>query len=240
MRKTHIITALSLFFLPTAISFADLTPNALPAMPETIQEKNQINIENSTESKVETIQKPIKKSEKTLVPVLSDDEIKKQNYESSSDEKFKDYGSLETKKALEILEGADLTFTFTITIDSDKSIKTPIILQPFVIEPDGFVNEFGKYTDLIEEGLNTRFIKISTQIDNPMKGNYVVGYLASFNDPVEATVNFSGEVKGALSRPVKVNEEISRKVNIFVSEQDPVKGPSGREIISVSSDLEIF
>ncbi len=238
MRKTYLITALYLFFLPTAISFADLATSTPSPETETIQEKTQINIENNTESKNEAIQKPIKKSEKTLVPVISD-EIKKQNNDFS-DEKFKEFTSLETKRGLETLEGADLTFSFTVTILSDKSLKTPIILQPFVIEPDGHLHEFGKYTDQIEEGLNTRFIKTPTLIDNPIKGNYVVGYLASFKDPVEATVTFSGVVKGALSRPVKDNGEMARKINIFVTEQPALRGPSGREIISVSSDLEIF
>ncbi|MBA3603615.1 MAG: hypothetical protein H0W50_08240 [Parachlamydiaceae bacterium] len=188
--------------------------------------------------------KTVKKSERTLAPVsfISDDEIKNSNSDSFIEEEFNDTATTPSKKNMATIEGADITFSFTITINSNQSIKTPIIIQPFVIEPDGHVIEFGKYKDQIEEGLNTRFIRIPTQIDNPLKGNYVVGYLASFQDPVDASLTFSGEVKGALSKPVK-NEndgEVRRKINVFVSEQASVKGPSGRDIISVSSDLDIF
>ncbi len=190
--------------------------------------------------------KTVKKSEKTLdaVPVISEGETRRTNGDSFLEEESPDTATTTTpsKKNIPTIEGADITFSFTVTINSTQTIKPPVIIQPFVIEPDGNVREFGKYKDQIEEGLNTRFIHIPTQIDNPMKGNYVVGYLASFQDPIEATVTFSGEVKGALSRPFKnkYEEEISRKINVFVSEQASVKGPSGRDIISVSSDLDVF
>lgn len=236
MQKNLIITALSLFLLPYAISFAELIPSVAA---ETTQEKTETNTDTKTKPKETTAQPLIKKSEKTLDPNFFE-EIKQSNSDSSNDEGFKNSTSTDNKTFFAPIEGADLTFSFRITINSDKSIKTPLILQPFVIEPDGHLREFGKYTDQIEEGLNTRFVNIPTQIENPLKGNYVVGYLANFQDPVEGTITFSGEVKGALSRPIKDNGEIARKVNVFVSEQAPVSTPSGREIISVSSDLEIF
>lgn len=134
---------------------------------------------------------------------------------------------------LQHIKDSMVSVSISIQIQSTKEVLAEnLAITLFLIEPNGDVRESSTPHIALKEGMNTGGFNDVFMINHPIKGNYVIGYLARFKEETDVTASFSGKIKAVLKRP--------SRTETFVSEQIPEHKLNGLDIITVSSNIVLL
>lgn len=146
---------------------------------------------------------------------------------------YSDSQAIKPLKEFTLINDATVTISYSIEIFTSKSISSEdLVLRLFLIEPNGDIKETSTPHISLNDGMNTGGFSDAFIITNPIKGNYVIGYLAHFRKETEASTTFSGKVKAVLKR--------ASKTETFISEQFTKQSLSGSEIVTLSSNIVLL
>lgn len=136
-------------------------------------------------------------------------------------------------KEFKQLNGATVSFSYVVEITSSKALSSEdLALTLFLVEPNGDIKESSTPHFSLDEGLNTGGFNDAFIITNPIKGNYIIGYLARFRNETDANVVLTGKGKAALK-----SEAITET---FISEQFIRQNLSGTDIVTLTANIVLI
>lgn len=141
--------------------------------------------------------------------------------------------SCQEDNCFKILENSSVSFNYTIIIDCNQFVfSNKLKISFFIIYPNGNYKLIAAEPATLHAGINkANFENIFAQ-QNPLIGNYILGYIVQFQEKIESSCKISGKIKANLIKP--------NGSEIISVEQSSVMGPIDFEKISLSSNLLIF
>ncbi len=131
------------------------------------------------------------------------------------------------------INDAKVYFSYSMEIHSSKKMTSEdLVLDLFLIEPNGNIKKTPTPQFTLNEGKNIGAFNDVFVLVNPLKGNYVIGCLAHFNSPTDTSISFTGTITAILKRPSRTEK--------FTSMQIPKLNISGPDFITLSTHIVLL